>query len=333
MCPLTFAAKGADRSLANPKVPQSSASSQHSKTEPTFSIIVPTYRRPLLLREALTSIVNQTDSDFECIVVSDGGDTTQSQDLPKDDRFVHVRLEQNQGAAAARNAGVREARGSILVFCDDDDILEPGRLAVLRVQGNSELTVCGAAFMGEECRPPKKRIGQVDSDILARTTPHLGATSVRRTAWVPLDESLRTCEDIDWWIRQIGRSISFIPYTGYRIRVHDGTRHESDRSARIRDSELLLSRHAQFFRDHRSAAAFRWRRIGLMHLQLGQRAHARAAFLRSIRTRPRLRAIYNLLISSWSSRSHASKVTHEDHSWLEGSSPSSGIGSVHDGKR
>src|ERR1035437_10187989 len=91
---------------------------------PFVSVIVPTYNRPSLLDRALRSILGQTYRRFEILVVNDGGpDVTAVLDELQCGQalryFVHP---SNQGIAAARNTGMREARGKYIAYLDDDDI-------------------------------------------------------------------------------------------------------------------------------------------------------------------------------------------------------------------
>src|SRR5262245_39028466 len=99
---------------------------------PLFSVIVPTYNRLELLRQALASVWAQTLTDYEVTVIDDGSTdrtvaylTTLSDRL----RFVH---QENKGPGAARNFGIREANGDYIAFLDSDDIWFPWTLATYR---------------------------------------------------------------------------------------------------------------------------------------------------------------------------------------------------------
>jgi len=96
---------------------------------PLVSVIVPTYRRPDVIRDAVFSILQQTYPHIEVIVVSDGPDpATAAAVRGIDDRVVYHELEVNSGPAAARNAGVAISRGEWIGFCDDDDAWLPRKL-------------------------------------------------------------------------------------------------------------------------------------------------------------------------------------------------------------
>jgi glycosyltransferase involved in cell wall biosynthesis len=92
----------------------------------TVSIMVATHNRPELLREALTSIANQSSDNWEAIIVDDGSSPPVSEAAIREiigDRFLLVRHDKAKGIAGAKNAGVERARGDILVHLDDDDLL------------------------------------------------------------------------------------------------------------------------------------------------------------------------------------------------------------------
>lgn len=99
---------------------------------PTFSVIVPSYRRPDKLAACLASLALQTWplDDFEVIVVDDAGMRSILAPIAEMGHPFAFRLlsQQNRGAAAARNAGARLARGTFLAFTDDDCRPTPGWL-------------------------------------------------------------------------------------------------------------------------------------------------------------------------------------------------------------
>lgn len=102
----------------------------------TFSVIIPTYRRPEKLAACLRSLEQQhfPHDDFEVIVVDDSGTGEADKPVAKVARRVSRRLvtQARRGAAAARNTGARIARGRFLAFTDDDCQPEPGWLDSLR---------------------------------------------------------------------------------------------------------------------------------------------------------------------------------------------------------
>lgn len=96
---------------------------------PLVSVVIPTYRRPAVVLRAVDSILAQTFTDFEIIVVHDGPDEATAEAFRNADPRVHYHhLAVNSGPAAARNYGVTQARGQWIGFLDDDDEWLPGKL-------------------------------------------------------------------------------------------------------------------------------------------------------------------------------------------------------------
>jgi len=96
---------------------------------PQISVIVRTYNRPDLLKEALESVKNQTFRDFETIVVNDGGDK-KAQQVAKEVNPPNLRYyyAPHGGPASALNRGLEMTRGKYIAFLDDDDIFYPQHL-------------------------------------------------------------------------------------------------------------------------------------------------------------------------------------------------------------
>lgn len=98
---------------------------------PTVSIIIPAYNLAPYIGETLDSVFAQTYSDFEAIVINDGStDDTKARLAPFLDRIVYLD-QQNGGVMAARNAGLRVARGRYVALLDGDDIWLPQFLEIL----------------------------------------------------------------------------------------------------------------------------------------------------------------------------------------------------------
>jgi glycosyltransferase involved in cell wall biosynthesis len=96
---------------------------------PKVSVVIPTYNRCVNVQSGIKSVLAQTFSDLEVIVVDDGSSDDTGQTLR--DAFgdrIHYYYQSNQGASAARNRGVAEARGEWIAFLDSDDIWEREKL-------------------------------------------------------------------------------------------------------------------------------------------------------------------------------------------------------------
>ncbi|MFW6388347.1 MAG: glycosyltransferase family 2 protein, partial [Desulfohalobiaceae bacterium] len=87
------------------------------------SVIIPTYNRGHWLPRAMYSVLEQSYSSLELIVVDDGSTDQTPSILQKiaDSRFIYLR-QQNQGVAAARNLGIKKAKGEYIALLDSDDL-------------------------------------------------------------------------------------------------------------------------------------------------------------------------------------------------------------------
>lgn len=112
-----------------------------------ISVIVPVYNAAPYLNQCIESIVNQTYTDWECILINDGS-TDKSGEIckmwEKRDSRIHVINQSNQGVSAARNQGIEECKGEHMVFIDSDDWVDIEYLSVMVKEcGNCDLTITG----------------------------------------------------------------------------------------------------------------------------------------------------------------------------------------------
>lgn len=100
---------------------------------PLVSVIMPTYNRPEGLKRAIQSVLAQSFQDFEIVVVNDAGRVVEEviASFAGESRITYIRHPRNKGLAAARNTGIRAARGKYLAYLDDDDCFYPDHLETL----------------------------------------------------------------------------------------------------------------------------------------------------------------------------------------------------------
>ncbi len=268
-------------------------------SEPLFSIILPTYDRPKYLREAIASVLGQTMTDFELLVVDDGSRVPVV--VPEDPRITLVRLEVNKGPAVARNAGLDVAAGEYLTFLDDDDVFTPHRLELaLPALDRCSIALCWAQFLDEEDGSGGRYLdGWVEDSILDASTPTLGCAVVRCDLAVRFDERWHAVEDLVWWLEMAGVApVTTAPQYGYLVRRHEGPRNRNHLSARIEENLRFMEAFEPYFSAHRRSAAFRLKRIGLMARAVGDRSLARRAFLQSLGQQPELATAWHAFRTS-----------------------------------
>lgn len=212
-------------------------------SRPLVSVVIPTYNRRESLLEAVQSALGQTYNHLEILVVDDGS-TDGTRDLMaqryRDNPAIRYLWQPNLERAAARNAGIRAARGEYIAFLDSDDRWSPRKteMQVQRLDALPEVDVvaCGLQFVDERgvAAEPfvRERVqgitcGDVFASLLYQNV--LGTPSsvmVRRNA---LDGSglfdtnpvLTSIEDWELWLRLAYKArVEFIPepLTLYRIR-------------------------------------------------------------------------------------------------------------------
>lgn len=131
--------------------------------ETAISVIVPVYRVEKYLPACIDSILNQTFTDFELILVDDGSPDRCPEicdETAKRDARVRAIHQANQGLSAARNAGIEAAHGAWLSFVDSDDFLAPDFLETLHdaaVRAGADCALCGVQLTDEA----GQKIGQL----------------------------------------------------------------------------------------------------------------------------------------------------------------------------
>ncbi|MEP7457166.1 glycosyltransferase [Phyllobacterium sp. SB3] len=102
------------------------------KFDDLISVIMPTRNRAHLIMDAINSVLLQSYSNWELVVVDDGGSDELETVISSygDSRIVYVRHEQYQGNAATRNTGIKHSRGNLVAYLDDDDAWDPDFLLV-----------------------------------------------------------------------------------------------------------------------------------------------------------------------------------------------------------
>jgi len=115
---------------------------------PTLSIIIPVYNKAAYLGDCIRSVLNQTFTDFELILVNDGSTDTSGDICHEyqafDDRIIVID-QRNAGVSAARNAGLKRATGDYTGFIDSDDTIEPDMYELLVsniLAHDADISVC-----------------------------------------------------------------------------------------------------------------------------------------------------------------------------------------------
>lgn len=221
----------------------------------TVSVIIPTYNRGHLVGRAILSVLDQTYQDFEIIVVDDGSKDYTEEVVKSfnDPRICYIRHTRNLGGSAARNTGIRAAKGKYIAFLDSDDEWLPTKLEEqIRVFHNEQN--CGVVYTDLlriysdgriELYKGKHLGGWVLKDLLV--TSIIGSTSsavIKRECFDVVglfDETLPSCQDWDMWIR-IAKKYPFkrVPKPLVKYYLH-GEQISSNRAA-VLEGRLEITR-------------------------------------------------------------------------------------------
>lgn len=135
-----------------------------------ISIIVPIYKVEKFLPKCIESILNQTYSDFELILVDDGSPDKCpeicDEYAAKNQRIIVIH-QKNSGVSAARNAGLKKAKGQYIGFVDPDDFIAQDmyeKMVQAVEQSAAELVICGYDYYDEEYCVDEKRKYKIASD-------------------------------------------------------------------------------------------------------------------------------------------------------------------------
>lgn len=230
-------------------------------------------------------MIEQTCSDWECIVVLDGPRLVAGP--PEDERIVIVEhARSRQGPGAARNTGMAAARGTFLAFLDDDDRLEATRLEVaLEGIGERNVHLCGLAHLEGEHQVPSKMSPLHQDAVLGQI--HLGQALVRRDHAVQFTPWLRVGEDVEWWIRMADRGpFAATDEPGYLLRKHAGERAGVDPDVRLACRRAILAVHRALLGQNRRARAHHEARVAAAALLARRRGLASYWAVRAFVTRP-----------------------------------------------
>jgi hypothetical protein len=278
-------------------------------SDPLVSVILPTCNRAQVLRRALHSVLEQTGVPLEVIVVDDAStdDTPQVLQEFMDPRLRCLRLPARQGAAAARNAGIRESRGAWLAFLDSDDEWLPGfleavlgaaqgsdeRLGVLytrfeRLDGKRRVVTPGRLRTWLSLLPLKRyRLsGDLTNALVRGNFITLQSTLVRKACLEQVGmfyERLPRLQDWELWLR-LAPLCQFTSLPRTLVRLHASPDSLSASAAGLQEAvQIIQQKHAAGSPELAAHCRFI---LGSLHLHAGRTPPGRATLWQAVRLRP-----------------------------------------------
>jgi len=218
------------------------------------SVIIPTYNRCQLLREAIASVLAQDFADFELLVIDDGsndGTRYMVKDL-KDERCRYF-YKPNGGVSSARNLGLTKAGGDYIAFLDSDDLWPKEYLEVM-VSALEDAPGYGVGYCSltnvysdgrivREYRAKSCVSGWVTRPLFNKFFVACQATVIRRLALnrFYFDENLKTAEDIDLFLRlSLDTRFLFVPVQQVVRRVKEGSLSQHKDAKRINVNRIRV---------------------------------------------------------------------------------------------
>jgi len=179
---------------------------------PLVSVIIPTYNRRAMVKEAIDSVLSQTFTGFELIVVDDGSTDGTARELEEYEQRLRLIRQERRGVAAARNSGARVAAGQYLAFLDSDDLWLPKKLEIQTTfMARSGARICQTEEIwirrGRRVNPKlkhRKPSGDVFRRSLELCLISPSAVMMTRELFEKaggFDENFPVCEDYELWIR------------------------------------------------------------------------------------------------------------------------------------
>lgn len=181
---------------------------------PKVSIIIPTYNRRSMVKEAVDSVLAQDFEDFELMIVDDGSTDGTADEIKKyGGRVKFLQHKENRGVSASRNSGIVQAKGKYIGFLDSDDLWVKGklRIQVTFLDENPHYPLCytDEIWVRKEKRVnPMLKHTKYSGWILEKCLPLCiispSSAMMRKALFSKVglfDEALPVCEDYDFWLR------------------------------------------------------------------------------------------------------------------------------------
>ena len=229
-----------------------------SSQKPLVSVIIPTFNRGHIIARSVDSVLAQTFTDYEIIVVDDGSTDNTGEFLKKHygERIQYIAQPVNMGLANARNRGIEASRGTYIAILDDDDLWFPEKLALqvelLEKEPELSLVYCGTVKVNsrgewiEEIRPSRR--GQIfeamlyQNCLLGPASVAIFPRAVLRTSGM-FDAGLSSCADWDLWVRmaRCGK-VDFVDRPLVQYVIHECNMH-GDISGMAKDTFVILDKY------------------------------------------------------------------------------------------
>ncbi len=300
---------------------------------PRISIIMPSHNRPVLLKEAINSLMEQTMAHWEAVIVDDASSPPVT--VPEDNRLIIVNHSVSQGGAKSKNTGIAHAHAPVLAFLDDDDLYDSSylesALGLLENNPDIEVVFMGVSWFGargvkgqqaydsamarvlsnlesftldkDQLRLERVSLftSLLDSVPMAFQRPVVRKSTLERIGLYQPDILLWDC---DWALRAALEANCALITKGLYLQRAEGQGYSSKSSrylehlksnALMKERLLLGSKSSITKRAIANSAAEAYFNIAWQHYKNSDRSEAAKSLLKSIRVNPTLRGFKMLL--------------------------------------
>ncbi len=230
------------------------------------SVVVPCYKQAHFLEESLQSVLDQTYSNWECLIVNDGSpDNTEEvakRWCSKDERFSYI-YKENGGLSSARNTGIKLSKGLFILPLDSDDILHVNYLKkmVPELIDNSELAIVSCYrffFYGDKSNIvyEHKPKGSSYKNLLFENIL-MPSSLFRKKYWEEVggyDENMKNgFEDWEFWIAitKLGYKYKIIEeFLFFYRKAERSMLIDTLKNHRISNLEYVIEKHKEFYKDN-----------------------------------------------------------------------------------
>lgn len=296
-----------------------------SMSTPAVSVLMSVYNGARYLKAAINSVLQQTFSDFEFLIIDDGSSDASPQILQayaQQDSRIQVYLRSHRGIARSRNELLLQAKADLIACMDADDIALPQRLAqqLEFLRSHPQVVCLGGAFdwidhqgnwLGH-CWTPQSNAELQQKLLGGISLLHHAAAMVRRSAMLQVggyEETMTASVDLDLWLRlgEIGQ-LANLSETVLQYRLHRHSLTQTQQAQQTGDALAACQRAWQrrgiagtFVRqpaDHMHQLEF-WLKYGWQGFCSGRRDVAKRCGMRAVAMRPLNLAAWKLLGCAW----------------------------------
>lgn len=255
---------------------------------PHFSVIIPTFNGEYFIAETIESVLNQTFTDFEIIIVNDGSTDNTSTILKKyqlkDPRIKVITIPNSGGPTTPMNVGIMNTNGKYIAFLDHDDLWHPSKLEIVysiflqnpyigfvgsnvTILNEKDTSVTNAYASTHNHSIPRENI------LAGKYFNTFSMLVIRRTTIEKvgmLDTNFFIFADYEMIIRMTINDIPHIfleqPLITYRVHQNNTSSLLRSADRRIIDLEKILIKYEKYFKEHTKSLSILMSTIGHIHL-------------------------------------------------------------------